>query len=171
LGELAADPARRFQVREAGGVRVDTLRGGTLQLVPASALPQAAGERRVIRQRLLLEGDEETAPEAGPLWISLLWGCNPDPRYGATLGALALDLPAAPRGPRPHLDLELRLRRSRFGRLFGEVGASLAESRGTRRLRFAADGLAPDREETAGEEGEPPPWAVATTRVHVEDAI
>lgn len=140
---LAGNPHRRLEVREAGGLRIDTMRGGSLELLSAATLPQAPGESRVIHQRLRLECASRTVYESGRILVNLFWGCNPDPRYAASLCTLAVDV-ATTRAPQPHhLDLVLHFKRNRHGRLVGWVDATLAGAHGTQRLRFAADGLSP----------------------------
>jgi hypothetical protein len=145
LSWLAGDPERRFEIRAAGGLRVDTLRGGSIQLLPATASPEAPGESLVVRQLLCLESDPGAAGGAGQLAIDLLYGCNPDPLYGATLCTLTLDLASPPDGPEIHLALELHLKRSRHGQLCGMASAVLDGARDEQRLRFADDGLARGR--------------------------
>jgi len=135
LSWLAGDPERRIEIGGAEGLRLDTLDGGSRELLPATALPRRPGERCRIRRLFTLQGD---AGAAESLAASLLWGCDPDPDAGASAGVMTLDPglgdPSAPRS----LEIEVTLDLAPGGRrLAGTARAAIGGSSAIRRFRLA----------------------------------
>lgn len=135
----SADPPR-LEISDAASVRVDDLRGGSIELVPAVALPGAASGALSVHQRVRVEAGPEAAGVAGPLLVNLLWSCDPDPAYAAPLGCLVIEAGGGKPAGQLHLGLELRLKRDRRGGLIGRAAASLGGARASARLGCPGNG-------------------------------
>jgi hypothetical protein len=134
LLRLAGGRPPKLEISDSAGVRIDDLRGGSIELLPAATLPQAPSGAGTFRQRLRVESAPEAAEVGGQLLVNLLWGCNPDPGYAAPLGSLVLETGDMKRSLQPHLSLELRLKRNRQGWLSGRATAAYGSARASARL-------------------------------------
>jgi hypothetical protein len=139
LSWLAADPRRGLEVGGAAALRLDTLDGGSRELLPATALPRRPGERCRIRRLFTLQGDTAVADS---LAASLLWGCDSDPDANASACVLVLD-PGLGDAPAPRtLEVEVTLTLAPGGRrLAGIARAAIGGASATR--RFQLPDLAP----------------------------
>jgi hypothetical protein len=137
LDWLQEDPRRHVTVRTAASLRVNTLRGESLELIPAAALPREPGTRRLVRQTLAVQGQTRVGDT---LVINLLWGCNLDPASNTSICALPLEIRRQDLEQRPTLRLTLDLQRGRTGRrLTGTARASLGISTVSGKLELPTD--------------------------------
>jgi hypothetical protein len=143
LSWRAGGIGRQVEVHEASGLRIDSLRGGSIEVLPVERLPRRPGESRAFCQHLRVESAADPVFAPGQLVVNFLWGCNPDPQYSATVCTLALDLDAPLREAQPHLSLQIAVRRSRHGWLVGTASAALGGARDRRWLRFPREGVPP----------------------------
>ncbi|HEX7679978.1 MAG TPA: hypothetical protein VF713_17750 [Thermoanaerobaculia bacterium] len=128
---LRGDASRRLVVRPTGGLRLNTLRGETVEILGNEQLP-AAGENCHVRTRLAFRGSTDAA---SPFLVHLLWGADQAPEGNATLCAMRLD---HARGGDGTLHVGVHLRCSRGGRRLNgtvDVRAGSAAA-GTVRSRF-----------------------------------
>jgi len=108
---LRGGASRRIVIRASGGLRVNTLRGRTVEILSGEQLP-AAGENCHLGVTLPLCGASDSN---APFLLHFLWGADRAPEGNATLCALRLDRGAA-RDCRDALHVSVHLRRSRSGR-------------------------------------------------------
>ena len=134
-----ADPPR-LEIVDSASVRIDDLRGGSIELLPVAVLPEVRSGSSVAHQRVRVESAAKAAESVGPLLVKLLWGSNPDPAYAAPLGCLVLEPPDGNRAAHSHLNLELRLKRDRRGGLIGKATASMGGVRASARLGCPGSG-------------------------------
>jgi hypothetical protein len=115
---LRDDASRRLAVRPSGSLRLNTLRGGTVEILGNEQIP-AAGENCHVRTKLAFRGATDSA---SPFLVHLLWGADHAPEGNATLCAMRLDRRQTGDGT---LHVGVHLRRSRGGRrLNGTVDVS-----------------------------------------------
>jgi hypothetical protein len=132
---LASDTSRRLLLAANGSLRLDTLHGGAVELVPAATIPPP-GQACFVETHVRLAG-EPVADKA--FLVHLLWGSDPSPSGNATLCAVPLRLP---RDHSSELRLTTHLRRSRSGcRVSGTVHARVtgATTSVATRMRFTEE--------------------------------
>jgi hypothetical protein len=130
---LRGDASRRLVVRSSGSLRLNTLRGETVEILGNEQLP-AAGENCYVRTKLAFRGATDSA---SPFLVHLLWGADHAPEGNATLCAMRLDRGQARDGDGT-LHVGVHLHRSRGGRRLNgtvDVRAGSAAA-GTVRSRF-----------------------------------
>lgn len=126
---LRGSASRRIVIRASGGLRVNTLRGETVEILSSEQLP-GAGESCHVGVTLPLCGATDSNT---PFLLHFLWGGDRAPEGDATLCALRLDRDAA-RDGRDALHISVHLRRSRSGRRLDgtvHVRGAAADSRFT----------------------------------------
>ncbi|MEA2344978.1 MAG: hypothetical protein QOF63_3147, partial [Thermoanaerobaculia bacterium] len=128
-----ASEGRRLVLTPGGSLRVNTLHGDAVELLPRVQLPEP-GEACRVETSFRFAGD---AASEKTFLIHLQWGSDRAPEGNATLCAMPLDL----RQGRPHeLCLAVHLRRSRGGRrLHGTVEARLPRGTVAARAQFAEE--------------------------------
>lgn len=127
---LAASPGRRAVARIDGGLRLDTLRGGSLEILPPASFSEQAASAGRWRQVVTVHGDLPTE-----LPLTWHWGVDADPLGGTPLGALVLPRAIDADGESRRVALDLRLARHRDG--LGWSGSARLAAEKTRRLRLA----------------------------------
>ncbi len=127
---LRGGESRHLAIARGGTLRLDTGRGGALELLTAAQLPEP-GETCHVATELRFAGDS-----AGTAFLlNLLWGTDSVPQGNATVCALPLELRPDGDGM---LRLTLRLRRSPSGRrLSGTIEARLTDGAVAARGQFA----------------------------------
>jgi hypothetical protein len=138
---LRGDASRRVVVRPTGSLKLNTLRGETVEILGNEQLP-AAGENCHVRTKLAFRGATDSA---SPFLVHLLWGADQAPEGNATLCAMRLDRGQAGDGT---LHVGVHLRRSRSGRRLngtvdvraGSAAAGAVRSRFTHELPLFPSG-------------------------------
>ena len=129
---LRGDASRRLAVRPSGSLRLNTLRGETVEILGNEQFP-AAGESCYVQTKLAFRGATDSA---NPFLVHLLWGADQAPEGNATLCAMRLDRGQSRDGD-DTLHVGVHLRRSRGGRrLNGTVDVRAGSPAGTVRSRF-----------------------------------
>ena len=130
---LGGSAGRRLVLTPGGSLRLDTLHGDAIELIPRAQLPEP-GETCRVETAFRFAGD---AGSDKTLLVHLQWGSDRAPEGNATLCALPLDLRQR-RGD--ELRLALQLRRNRAGtRLRGSVEARLPHGAVAARAQFAEE--------------------------------
>ena len=107
---LRGDASRRVVVQPSGSLRINTLRGETVEILGNAQLPPP-GDHCHVRTKLAFRGATDSA---SPFLVHLLWGTDTLPEGNATLCALRFDRGHA-RGGDGALRLAVHTRRSRNG--------------------------------------------------------
>ena len=130
---LRESPDRQIEASIAGSLRVSTLRGESIELVPWSLLHRLhPGQRHRARQLLRIEGNIEGDRR---LPIHLVWGADPNPDSAAAVCALPLDLGGSKKSVPEELEIALDLRLNRAGRkLSGTVRAACGDAFSIKKL-------------------------------------
>ena len=116
------DPSRRLATPPSGSLRLNSLHGEALELLPASQLP-GPGEESVLRHRFHFTGNPN---ERSPFLVNLLWGSDPSPHGNASLCAFPFEVDLPANGERHAIGITAHLRLSNNGRqLTGTVRADL----------------------------------------------
>lgn len=115
-------PFRRLATLPGGSLRLNSLHGEALELLPASQFP-SPGEESVLRHRFHFAGNLN---ERSLFLVNLLWGSDTSPEGNASLCAFPLEVSPSAQGEEGGLSLTIYLRLSPSGRrLTGTVHADL----------------------------------------------
>ncbi len=116
---LRRDIERRVETPPSGSLRVDTLSGEALEMLPATRLPDP-GEECYMRQSFRLA---DNGVAGVPFFLRLLWGSDSSPHGNAVFCALPVEVDSVASKERI-FSLSIRLRRSNGGhRLSGDIEA------------------------------------------------
>jgi hypothetical protein len=130
---LHGGPSRQLVFGSESSLRIDTLRGEAIEIVPRVQLP-APGEACHVETAFRFAGD---SARTTPFLVHLMWGTDRVPEGNATLCAAPLEL----RGNHDdELRLRIELRRSRHGRrLHGSIEAGLTGGATAARMQFSEE--------------------------------
>jgi len=131
LRNVASAMRARVVLAPGGTLRVNTLRGEAMELVPSAQLPEP-GEACQVDTDFVLGGEDGSGQ---PFLLHLLWGADRAPEGNTTLCAMPMKL----RG-KDGLRLTVHLRRSRAGRrVHGVVEARMPHDVVVARTRFTQE--------------------------------